>query len=340
MDFFSRLSDRTQGRTPTVQPLTDSRFAETPMDSIPLDPPPDGKEPAQDRSIESISDPTLRSPGQKASTRAQVTWDVEAETRDSSPTRGTNVITSVQEHRPFVFDGPSQEVQAWTVNPLTEPVRATTHFPSDGSDFTRESVRRSRESDLLAGAHTVKADVRASSLNDVPTVPGESTVQSSHSRMTGGLLEPLFQPSIEPSHASPKGLEPGMDQPAAKPRIIPSVSIDHANQCSGPTQPSQLAEEQFEQTTDGSKLFLRPEVERVARRRVDARMQSEASFGHSDSTKSSSDSAPPVIRISIGRVEVRAVLPPAKPVERPTPARTTPNLSLDEYLKRAEKGPK
>jgi hypothetical protein len=47
---------------------------------------------------------------------------------------------------------------------------------------------------------------------------------------------------------------------------------------------------------------------------------------------------PPVIRINIGRVEVRAVIaPPAPPPPRP-PARSGPSLSLEDYLKGRDEG--
>ena len=46
----------------------------------------------------------------------------------------------------------------------------------------------------------------------------------------------------------------------------------------------------------------------------------------------------PTIRVTIGRIEVRAITPPAPPPPRATPARPTPALSLDEYLKRYREG--
>jgi hypothetical protein len=45
----------------------------------------------------------------------------------------------------------------------------------------------------------------------------------------------------------------------------------------------------------------------------------------------------PVVRITIGRVEVRAIMPPA-PAPRPAPARPAPALSLDDYLKQQTGG--
>jgi len=49
------------------------------------------------------------------------------------------------------------------------------------------------------------------------------------------------------------------------------------------------------------------------------------------------ESAPaPVVQVTIGRIEVRAVTPPAP--ARQAPARTSPSLSLDEYLRRRNGG--
>ena len=47
--------------------------------------------------------------------------------------------------------------------------------------------------------------------------------------------------------------------------------------------------------------------------------------------------AAPVIRVTIGRIDVRAVLPPAPPAPRPA-APTGPVLSLEEYLKQRDGG--
>ncbi|MDQ3929215.1 MAG: hypothetical protein M3328_08720 [Chloroflexota bacterium] len=47
----------------------------------------------------------------------------------------------------------------------------------------------------------------------------------------------------------------------------------------------------------------------------------------------------PTIRVSIGRIEVRAVTPPPMlPERRDTPARPGPALSLDDYLKERNEG--
>jgi hypothetical protein len=48
--------------------------------------------------------------------------------------------------------------------------------------------------------------------------------------------------------------------------------------------------------------------------------------------------APPTIRVTIGRIEVRAITPPARPAPRATSERRGPALSLDGYLKRRNGG--
>lgn len=340
MDFFSRLADRTQGRTPRVQPLTGSRFAETPTAFVLADAPGDWQGPAQERAIESTDAPTLRSPDRSASTREPVSQDVEAETHAATWRRSANAIASVQTHETSGFEVSTQEVQAPTTDRLPEPAKASMPLSFDGMNFPGESVWPSLESDLRARGHTTKADGRASYSADVPAGPGELNAESSISRMTGDLHGVRFQPQTVPSHLSLANLDEGTNQTTADLRSMPADPIEHSNQSAGLHQHSQLAETQLQPTSVVNNVFVRPTVERFARRREAARLQPEASFDYGDSTRSSGDSAPPVIRISIGRVEVRAVLPPTKPVERATPARTMPNLSLDEYLKRSEKGPK
>ncbi|MGD9096453.1 MAG: hypothetical protein PVF97_00125 [Desulfobacterales bacterium] len=47
---------------------------------------------------------------------------------------------------------------------------------------------------------------------------------------------------------------------------------------------------------------------------------------------------PPSVNVTIGRVEVRAIMPEAPPARRPRAAKTGPSLSLDEYLKQRNTG--
>jgi len=57
----------------------------------------------------------------------------------------------------------------------------------------------------------------------------------------------------------------------------------------------------------------------------------------SPTSKEDLEQPPTAIKITIGRVDVRAMLPPAAP-SRPAPARPKPALSLESYLKEREQG--
>jgi hypothetical protein len=49
-------------------------------------------------------------------------------------------------------------------------------------------------------------------------------------------------------------------------------------------------------------------------------------------------SVPPAIRVTIGRIDVRAVMPPAPPAPRSRPSRPGPTLSLKDYLQQRREG--
>jgi hypothetical protein len=60
-------------------------------------------------------------------------------------------------------------------------------------------------------------------------------------------------------------------------------------------------------------------------------------LGNINAAVRNATAAEPAVRVSIGRVEVRAVFP-AAPVRRAQAARAKPGLSLDDYLKRPKRG--
>jgi hypothetical protein len=65
----------------------------------------------------------------------------------------------------------------------------------------------------------------------------------------------------------------------------------------------------------------------------DQRMQSDDRFDRAAAAQ------PPVIRVTIGRVEVRAVIsPPIAPAPAAATSKESPKLSLEEYLKRSNGG--
>jgi hypothetical protein len=74
----------------------------------------------------------------------------------------------------------------------------------------------------------------------------------------------------------------------------------------------------------------------LVRPNVTARQErARAVLGRREKTLSGPSSSPPAVRVTIGRVEVRAVQPPAPP---PPSAPRGPALSLDDYLKQRSEG--
>ncbi len=245
------------------------------------------------------------------------------------------------------------EEQASAPERSTDSTYAPTHRSPERLASTLEPIAPDRiakahVSELRAETHTAKAIANEPFSPHEKAGLADSTAESNISRLGEDLHGRRFHQTTVRSLAS---LEQGTEQAAADSLLLPFDPLEHSNQTAGqhtqlPRAESNAAieflshvpEGLLEQTAGGSKVFVRPRVERTARRTEDARPQPEASFDHREPARSFNDSAPPVIRVSIGRVEVRAILPPATAVERPSPARAKPNLSLDDYLNRGEKG--
>jgi hypothetical protein len=109
-------------------------------------------------------------------------------------------------------------------------------------------------------------------------------------------------------------------EPHAPPRRetpLPPAATPAASSAGPPTSPVRATPH----LNENSRLPERPWHEALpgARRRA---------TGQTDET---------VVRVNIGRVEVRAVMPPAPPVPAAVPRR--PDMSLDEYLKRRSRSP-
>ena len=314
MDFFTRLAERTQGLTPPVQPILGSRFAQAPTTSFFSDVLVEEQASAPERSTDSTYAPTHRSPERLASTLEPIAPNGIAKAHANSRETRTNPKAILQSDATSEFEVPG-EAQASTTN----PAQATMPLSREGLDFPQETFRHPLVSELRAESHTAKAIAN--------------------------------EPFSRDEKAGLASLEQGTEQAAADSLLLPFDPLEHSNQTAGqhmqlPRAESNAAieflshvpEGLLEQTAGRSKVFVRPRVERTARRTEDARPQPEGSFDHREPARSSNDSAPPVIRVSIGRVEVRAILPPSTAVERPSPARAKPNLSLDDYLNRGEKG--
>ena len=96
--------------------------------------------------------------------------------------------------------------------------------------------------------------------------------------------------------------------------LAPSLPVTSARD-DAPALSTRVARDDAESVATGGAMRLRPRVELPAR---------------ADDDGASKREAAPTIHVSIGRIEVRAVAPPAP---QPAPARPAPAMSLDEYLR-------
>ncbi len=83
-------------------------------------------------------------------------------------------------------------------------------------------------------------------------------------------------------------------------------------------------------------LSVRPRVSRTVKSEDPGRKPISPTRGHPAAIKADR-SEPPVIKVRIGRVEVRAVTPSGPPARRDAPQRR-PHLSLEDYLRQREGG--
>ena len=134
----------------------------------------------------------------------------------------------------------------------------------------------------------------------------------------GVVASPATRPGEQRSGFQP---EPGVLRAA---RTVPRRAQGRAREVSGPV-PNDLHQE-------SGVLIPKPEASPAPYSAVAAAPMADAATAARDSTANTlTAEPPPVINVTIGRVEVRAVQPPAgKP--RSEPSRPKP-LSLDDYLK-------
>ena len=156
------------------------------------------------------------------------------------------------------------------------------------------------------------------------------------------LVRSEDSPAGERSTGSfPTALEPPVEEddgPSLPPEPSPETSkeVSESQRASRPSRPERRQVPEAPPSTTSPQRPLVPRVLRpnIAARREPARPMPEEQEGALPELPSS----PPTVRVTIGRVEVRAILPPTSPPPRIPPARRGPALSLDDYLKQRNEG--
>ena len=189
----------------------------------------------------------------------------------------------------------------------------------DQQNLPRAATRRSR----------IPLETRPETLHRAEPGPTQRDALSTSQRVLPENL-PFSPPST--------GDEPG--QAAFRPI---GTLVDHGQGATLPPVPSPGTEAPLDangatsepEATLAPPTVASPVMPRIVRPRSDGHLER----GSREPRVAAPEPPAPTIRVAIGRIEVRAITPPpTPPAQRTTPARPSPALSLDEYLKQRNGG--
>ena len=337
-DFLSRLVERAMGKMPVVQPRLLSRYEAGP--GVPgvrgqalEEPPGPDVTPAPTRPEQpALGERTLESP--PAVRVAAPTPDAPRPERPSAKAESKQAAPSRPDVRPH---------QPPELKPPTDARRAS---PTDAPRLPGVEAR----SRLPA--------------SKPPTgrVPPRDETGARPTRRVRGDTGPLAEPSVRPAMSavrSPTQRGPGEGPPPRRPsETSPAQAVrDSDDDADSPTQrgpgegppprrPSETSPAQaVRDSDDDADRSLHPAVTAVLEDRAEQPPPIDGDFRHPANrlaspgvetrTHATSPAAgEPTIKVTIGRIEVRAVTPPAQPAKPKKP--TAPRLSLDDYLRRRD----
>jgi hypothetical protein len=145
------------------------------------------------------------------------------------------------------------------------------------------------------------------------------------------LPSPVMTPSAQPHETDQQY---GHDRSVSHVAPIPETPIDALTPEQRPTQGTQDTTPRVIGPRVAFEIVPTPSVE-IAPTPSAASVEFPA-----DQRQATLESAPPAptIRVSIGRIEVRAIMPPVPPARHTPPARPRPQLSLEDYLRQHRGG--
>jgi hypothetical protein len=228
---------------------------------------------------------------------------------------------------------PSGQRQA--IERLTESTRPVT---PDATPV--DAIQASWSGQLHPPQHTPQTGTLGPRLDDshlspsvlAPQVPSSARVVDTGLSITPSRGQPAVVREVAGmvDRPSPNGGE-AEAAPVFEPATSPLVALSHAISSQTPSQAAHQSE-----TTAPPSLPQRPAAVKImAQPYVVPAAEPIAPTAVELTTESASA---PIIRVHIGRVEVRAILPAAPPTPRSRPARPSAGLSLDEYLKPRQRG--
>lgn len=235
------------------------------------------------------------------------TWDMASEQPVARPTAAPARQAQSSLHPPGF--SPPVELSAPLNRPLNqpdgalsgEPTQRFSRFPAVdpqiGPAVQSEPARGQTQFASLPTSDDAFVNQRSSSVLEQPAGHLPATKSSP---VAARLITALVQPALD--RAQPTPAPPGVIRPHAVPEPVPAEGASQAWPATGA-----LADT----------AAIRPQTSLVAEPALPP--------------------AAPTIQVTIGRIEVRAIQPPA-PAARPRPARPQPVLSLDRYLQQRKGG--
>lgn len=330
-DFLTRLAERSLGLMPQVRPLLASRFDRSL--AAPVVPETLGEEQqlSLERSFDSAQVPLPQSRVDTVSMLEPLPHreaaEMQAPSRASAPAANASALfgepTRPIALQPTLTGGVSENhAPARTTGdfakapPLVDEAVMRANSPSEYDDWrfagSTESLR-AQAARVRSQADLVKCEPSALASGELDAMNTALTPEASN---YGSLESPLSSGQVQSNRPVQRDLEWRGEVPFAAPL---------------PPTPRPL--EQLDDTKDAIPTSDRLVADRSTRRIGVVRPRSASLASLNEPAAPARESGPPIVRVTIGRIEVRAILPPSK-VERPVPTRATPGLSLDEYLKR------
>jgi len=318
-DFLARLAERTLGQMPGVQPLLVSRFAPAPP-SPDFPAAPEGALAAATVPETNPASTTLAHLPGRISGRSPHDALVETGLQGSRTSGESPILREDSEGKPAKQDG-GRFVAAVPIEPTPT---ANDHAQGQSKPAT-PGLSASVLHALSPAIDTV--DTRGSGIGDRPFVAGQTFAATP---LTIGDHAPEGARSAADSGlpiAAGGGFASALTarDMIEENRPAPAESIADRRIAAQPPQRSGLAGNSSQVA-----VGLANDDERRGAERV---LQPPTQSASLTPALSQADAAP-VIRVTIGRIEVRAVIPPAPAARPATPSRPSSVLSLDDYLKR------
>ena len=376
-DFATRLAERAMGRIPVVRPLVPSVFAPE-LDEYLLEPGNDAPPPEYEDQIPhrqpgetpagpqtpTLAPGTSKTPRNRLSTSlpppgappSDVPRDTPADTPTGTPDlprsrkpappkldpasgheasdEGAKTRDAIEHRPPETDTEPEPEDRRNLADPVRVPSKPDSGPSRPGRLVPGESPQVPSPTTTIADVKNLSTGPRFGTIQRVESVP---SVRGAYETPA----EPVLRDSPPELSATEDGVKPGT--PGTPKALVESERVHVATPAPSP-EASPRAMENAPRSRTASTLPTPARstptgaapalVPRVVRHQREERRED----GPGEPRVFAAEPKAPTIKVAIGRIEVRAVTPPAPPPRREAPAQPSPPLSLDDYLEQRNGG--